>query len=155
MRRFEFRLERVLRLKRQRTRLAELRQQMARLAVEVAEARVAALREALERDALGLAGKIGRSLPVTEWLRARQHSTRLGRALQAAEEDLRCAGEELEQAAAARARAAAETEALLYLRQRALDAHRDAAERANQAALDELSLRRWQAARDAAGGDLP
>jgi flagellar protein FliJ len=155
VKRFEFRLERVLRLKRQRARLAELNQKRARLAVEAVEARIAALREELARDALGLAAKIGQALPVGAWQSVQVRAARLGRDLLAAETDLRKAAEELERAAATRARAATEEEALLYLRRHAEEAHREAMARAEQVQLDELGLLRWRAARDATGGDFP
>jgi flagellar export protein FliJ len=155
VKRFEFRLERVLRLKRQRTRLAELQQKRARLAVEAIEARIVAIRADLARDALGLEAKVGRPLPVGAWQSVQARAARLGRDLVAAEADLRKAVEELERAAAARARAATEEEALLYLRRHAEEVHREAAARAEQVRLDELGLRRWQAAREATGGEVP
>jgi len=155
VKRFEFRLERVLRLKRQRARLAELRQKRARMAVEVAEARVAAIREELLRSAAYLGEKVGKALPTGAWQGVQDHAARLGRDLTAAEADVRRLTVEFEQAAAARARAVAEEEALLYLRRHAEEAHREAAQRAEQVRLDELGLLRWRAARDATGGELP
>ena len=155
MKRFEFRLERVLRLKAQRARLAELRQKRARLAVDAAEAQVAALTAELARDAAGLGEKVGRALPTGAWQDVQTRANLLGRQLTAAEADLRRVAGELEQAAAARARAVAEEEALLYLRRTAEEAHREAEARAEQVRLDELSLLRWRAARDATGGEIP
>jgi flagellar export protein FliJ len=155
VKRFEFRLERVLRLKRQRTRLAEIRQKRARMAVDAAEARVAAIRLELARNAAGLGEKVGVALPAGTWQGVQAHAARLGRDLEAAEVDLRRATGELDQAAAARARAAAEEEALLFLRRRAEETHREAVARAEQVRLDELSLLRWRAARDATGGEVP
>jgi flagellar protein FliJ len=155
VKRFEFRLERVLRLKRQRTRLAEIRQKRARLAVEAAEGRIATIRSDLARDAAGLGEKVGRALPAGAWQDVQAHAARLGRDLEVAESDLRRAAGELEQAAAARSRAAAEEEALLFLRRRALDAHHEAAARTEQVRLDELGLLRWRSALDATGGDFP
>jgi flagellar export protein FliJ len=154
VKRFEFRLERVLRLRHQRARLAEMRQLQARHAVDVAEARVAAIRAELARDALGVGEKVGRALPAGAWQGVQAHAARLGRDLEAAEADARRAAEELEKAAAARVRAVAEEEALLYLRRRAEEAYHDAMARAEQVRLDELGLLRWRSARDAAGGDV-
>jgi flagellar FliJ protein len=155
VKRFEFRLERVLRLKRQRARLAELRQKRARLAVEASQARVAGIRQQLARAAVGLEEKMGKALPAGAWQGVQVHAALLGRDLTAAEADLLRATGELEQAAAARARAVAEEEALLYLRRHAEEAHREAGERAEQVRLDELGLLRWRAAREATGGEFP
>jgi flagellar export protein FliJ len=153
VKRFEFRLERVLRLKSQRARTAELRQKRARLTVDAAEAKVAALVADLAKVAAGLGEKVGRALPTGAWQDVQTHAARLGRQLTAAEADLRRVREELERAAAARAQAVAEEEALLYLRRIAEEAHQEAAARAEQVRLDELSLLRWRAARDATGGE--
>jgi flagellar protein FliJ len=155
VKRFEFRLERVLRLKRQRARSAELRQKRARMVVEAAESRVAAIRQELARAALGLVEKVGKALPAGAWQGVQAHAARLGRDLTAAEADLLRAAGEFEQAAAARARAVAEEEALLYLRRHAEEVHREAAQRAEQVRLDEVALLRWRAAREATGGDFP
>jgi flagellar export protein FliJ len=156
VKRFEFRLERVLRLKAQRARLAELCQRRARLAVDAAEARVAALNAELVRNAVGLGEKVGRALPIGAWQDVQTRANLLGRQLTAAEADLRRVAGELEHAAAARAQAVAEEEALLFLRRTAEEAHREAEARAEQVRLDELSLLRWRAAaRDATGGEIP
>lgn len=154
VKRFEFRLERVLRLRHQRARLAEMRQLQARRAVEVAEGRAAGIRAELAKDALGLGEKVGRALPPGAWQSVQARAARLGRELEAAEADVRRAAEELERAAAARVRAVAEEEALLYLRRRAEEAYHEATARAEQVRLDELGLQRWRSARDAAGGEV-
>ncbi len=154
VKRFEFRLERVLRLKAQRARLAELGQRRARLAVDVAAARIAAIREELVKVATGSEQKIGRALPAGAWQGVQAHAARLGRDLAAAESLKRQAEVELEKAAAARTRAVAEEEALLYLRRHAEEAHRETEARAEQVRLDELGLLRWRTARDATGGDF-
>jgi flagellar export protein FliJ len=154
VKRFEFRLELVLRLKQQRARLAELHQKRARLSVDAAEARVASILDNLARDAAELAARVGRALPAGQWLNARARAARLGVELEAAEAELGRVTGEWKKAAAARARAAAEEEALLYLRRRAEEAHREAAERAEQVRLDELSLLRWRTARDGTGGEF-
>lgn len=154
MKRFEFRLERVLKLKRQRERLVELRQQRARLMVETVEARILAIRNELTRNSLGLVSKIGQALPAGSWQGVQLHAISLDRELEKAEAELRRAMQELEQAAAALRQAVSEVEALLYLRRRAKEAHHDAVERAEQVRLDELGLQRWQAARDSAEGEF-
>lgn len=144
MKRFQFRLERVLRLKEQRERLAELRQQQARLAVEAARARVSLLQEELTRAARSLQDKVGRAAASGEWVAGAEHTARLGKALGAAEADVRRADEDLRAAAVERTRVATEVEALLHLRQEAWQVHHEEAQRDEQERLDELGMRRWQ-----------
>jgi len=151
VKRFQFRLERVLKLKEQRERLAELRQQQARLAVEKARARVAALQEELTGAATVMRGKMGRATTTGEWLAGADHSARLGKALEAAEADVLKTEQDLRVAAAERTRIATEVEALLHLRKEAWQAHSEETRQAEQERLDELGMRRWKANRTAGG----
>ncbi len=151
MRRFQFRLERVLKLKEQRERLAELRLQQARLAVEAAQARVQSLQEDLARAAQALQSKIGQATTPGEWLARADHSTVVGKTLQAAEAQVQLAEQALHAAAAERTRLATEVEALLHLRREAWALHCEAMQQSEQERLDELGMRRWKANQAAAG----
>ncbi|HZT82338.1 MAG TPA: flagellar export protein FliJ [Gemmataceae bacterium] len=156
MKRFQFRLERLLRLKEQRKRQAELAQAQARQALDRARAEVASLLGQLAAAAEECARRVGRPLPAGEWLLRQDHVGRLRAALDAAEEGVRQAERNLAEADARRARAALEVEALTRLRQRQWEAWRRDADRAEQGQADELGMRRWQAGAEAlAGGQSP
>ncbi|MBX9578676.1 MAG: hypothetical protein K2X87_00060, partial [Gemmataceae bacterium] len=78
-------------------------------------------------------------------------SDRLGRSIAAAEEAVAAAEEKLAAAARRRTELATEAEALATLRQKRWDEWRREAQKADQEVLDELGLRRWQAALPEAG----
>jgi flagellar biosynthesis chaperone FliJ len=155
VKRFQFRLERVLRLKEQRKRMAELRQQRARLALEAARGKALAIAAELAQTAAVLQGRLGRPVAMDAWLTAYAHSTRLGRALQAAEAEVHDAEKGLRQADAERTRVATEVEALLHLRREAWEEHSEAARNKEQERLDELGMRRWKANQDGDGPPAP
>ena len=158
MKRFEFSLERLLKVKRQRERLAELEQQRARAAVDAARAQVEELRGQLARVADGLGGFVGQAVNPQQWATSYELSERIGRSIQAAEADVEKAEERLWEAQQERAQIATEVEALATLRQQQWDQYKQEVQKANQEQLDELGLRRWMAAnRDepgAGGGAL-
>jgi hypothetical protein len=144
VRRFEFRLERVLKVKKQREWLAELRLKQARAVLDAAEAEVAALTEQVARGADALAARLGQpddGSRLGRW----QQSARLGDLLEAAEAKARAAAARYREAAAARTQIAAEVEALFFLRRQEWQEHRLALLRAGQEQLDEVGLRRWLA----------
>jgi flagellar protein FliJ len=147
MRRFHFRLERVLRLKQQRQRLAELRLQEARLKLEAAQAQVATLHEELARVAREWQARIRGPLASGAWLAAAAQSARLSKALQEAAARVEKAAQEVREAAALRVQRTAEAEALLHLRDHAWQAHQEEAASNEQRRLDELSLRQWESDR--------
>src|SRR2546422_8526661 len=118
MKRFHFRLERVLKLKQQRERQAELRQQQARLMLENAKANVAVLTDRLIQNAAALEAQIGNLVQPDSWIAGYQYLAQIGQALELAEVKARRAGEGVREADALRARIAIEVEALLYLRRR-------------------------------------
>ena len=145
MKRFEFRLERVLKVKQQRQRLAELRQQQARARLNAAQAVVAALQGEIRETAAAVersVGANGRQL----WMALYERSRILGQALEAAEVKVQQAQEELSKADAWRRQIATEVEALLNLRQQQWQGYCQEVARAQQEQLDELGLRRWLAA---------
>jgi flagellar export protein FliJ len=144
MQRFEFRLERLLKLKQQREWMGELRQQKARLALEAVRARIEALQGELAAIARDLQG--GR-VAADRWPAAYAHTGRLGQTLLAAEVEAIQAERQLQEATADLIRLAQEVETLKHLRERAWVTHKDEAAASEQRRLDELGMRRWQATR--------
>jgi flagellar biosynthesis chaperone FliJ len=143
VRRFEFRLDRVLKVKQQRERLAELRQHQARAAVEAAEARRAAFQEQLQRVATALAGQMGQTVDASFWMAHYRRSAQLTDALRTAEVQIQQATQKWQDACAERTRIATEVEALLYLRRQQWETYSREAQREHQERLDEVGLRGW------------
>lgn len=151
MKRFVFPLDRLLTVKRQLERAAEHEQFRAARAVEEARAAAAGLRAELARVADHMAGTVGQAVAAARWASAAEASDRLGTAIAAADEAVAAAEEALAVAARKRTELATEAEALATLRQQQWDDWRREAQKADQQELDELGLRRWQAAHAEAG----
>jgi flagellar biosynthesis chaperone FliJ len=148
MPRFQFNLERVLRHKERHERQAELRQQQALGQLRAVEMEIAVCQRRLDDSAAALQGKLGRSLDLSAWLASYREAERLARELAAAEARRLRALQALQEAAAGRRKKALEAEALRHLRRRHKQKHEESAARAEQVALDEISLRRWTGAAD-------
>lgn len=148
MQRFEFRLERVLKLKKQRQWLAELRQKQAAAVLEVARAEVAALHEQVARTAATLAAALPGAAEDAAWLTRQQQALRLAPLIEAAERKEREAKLEYDKVSAERTRITTEVEALLHLRGEEWRAHRLGVQRAQQEQLDEVGMRLWRAGQD-------
>jgi hypothetical protein len=146
--RFEFRLERVLKLKKQRQWMAELRQKQARAALDAARAEAAALHELVARSAAELAAGLAGAADDPAWLTRQQQSLRLAPLIELAEGKARKAEGEYQQASAERTRIATEVEALLHLRGEEWREHRLAVLKAQQEQLDEVGMRLWRAGQD-------
>jgi flagellar export protein FliJ len=151
VKRFEFSLDRLLKVKRQLERLAELEQQRAREAADQARARLTGLREQLDRVAGHYAAAVGRAMTPTQWASASDLSERLGRSIRTGEDEVVAADQKLAAAAQERATLATEVEALSTLRQQQWDRWRQEAKQADQDRLDEVGLRRWMAKQEAEG----
>jgi flagellar protein FliJ len=145
VRRFEFRLENVLKLKRQRQRLAEQQQLRARAALDAARAEAAAIREQIARIATALAVGLAGAVRDGSWLRQHEQALRLGPRLELAEDTARLADVRYQEASAARTQIATEVEALQHLREQQSQAHRLDVLRAQQEQLDEVGMRKWRA----------
>jgi flagellar FliJ protein len=141
MRRFEFRLEPVLRHKRRHEQAAELRLALAAAAEQAARSRVDELR--LQLDRLAQEMSAGRTDSAGAWLARFERSDRLGAALRAAESVLAESVRAHEEAGRLRVRAGIEVEALQTLRTQQWEAHRREEQRHEQARLDETGLRGW------------
>jgi flagellar FliJ protein len=148
MQRFEFRLERVLKLKKQREWLAELRQKQARAALEIARAELAVLHEQIAQCAAVLQDGLAAASRDALWLSRHQQALRLAPRVELAEAKAHQADLKYREASTARTQIAAEVEALQHLRQQEAQAHRLALLRAQQEQLDEVGLRQWRAGQD-------
>ncbi len=144
MKRFEFSLERLLKLKRQQERLAELEQQRARLAVDAAKARVDELQTQLARLSHNLHAFVGQAMTPQHWVSNYDLSTQLGSAIMEAEQAVATAEQAYWEKAEARAHMATEVEALQTLRKKQWDQFRQECSQAEQIQLDEIGLRSWQ-----------
>ena len=155
MKRFEFSLDRLLRVKRQLERLAELEQRRAQDAAERARAKLEALRDQLARISDRFAAAIGRAMAPQQWATAYDMTERLGTSIHASEEEVARAEQKLLAAAQERAQLATEVEAISTLRRQQWDSWRQAAQKADQDRLDEVGLRLWQSARDGTEASAP
>jgi flagellar export protein FliJ len=143
MKRFRFALERVLRLKRQKEKQAELRTALARATADAARTQVATLGEMMERTAVAAASGVGSAMHVDMWFAHQQHAARIGHAIEHAEQEQQHAEHRLKEADLARARIATEVETLVHLRSQRWDEHRHDASRTEQQRNDETVLHRW------------
>ncbi|MBW3543288.1 MAG: flagellar FliJ family protein [Planctomycetes bacterium] len=143
MKRFEFRLERMLKFQRQRERQAELHQQEARLELAVAESQVAAMAERLLETAASISEQTVR--PGVQHARPTgfEHLVQVEQTLEAARTRVRAAQGHLDRATQERVGAATEAEALNLLRERSWNEHRKEVNRAQQVKLDDTALRQW------------
>ncbi len=147
MKRFEFSLDRLLTIKRQLEKLAELEQQRAADAADRARDKLRGLRDQLVRISERFAAAVGSAMTPQQWGSASDMAERLGESIRAAEDEAAAAERKLAAAAQERAQLATEAEALATLRRQQWDKWRQEAQKADQDRLDELGLRRWQAAR--------
>lgn len=144
MKRFEFRLDRVLHYKERREQQAELEEQRLAAALNVQDGEISALERRLKQLAEDWSNQSARALDLTAWLNNARGAERLQRELITAQARRLQTLQALQAAAVRRRQAALEAEALRQLRRRRKDQHEAAAAKAEQVQLDEISLRRWQ-----------
>jgi flagellar FliJ protein len=157
VKRFTFRLERILKLKKQRQRLAELAQLQAAAVLEQAQKEEAALQEQLARNAAVLAAQVGRPVDTAAWLTHYSHAGQLGKSLDQAEANIQAAAKKLQEAAARLTQISTEVEVLLSLRRQYWEEFLQETGREEQKALDELVIERWRGSekRSTAGERTP
>ena len=143
MKRFEFRLERLLELKRQAEKLAEIRQLQARWTLDVARRKESELADQIARSSSALTSHIGRPVPPSWWMAQYQYLAEMGRALQQAGMEREAAWKIVQDADRTRVRARAEAESLRLLRQRSWQDHQLVTSRIAQQRLDETVMQRW------------
>ena len=156
VKRFVFDLDGLLKLKRHRERLAELRHAQAAQALAAAQSASAAIRRQLDLTSAYVLGRVGRAQDAGAWLAAYLQADRLEQKLDAGARVVEDARQALDRAAEARRQAAVEAESLRSLRERRWQEYLQDYRKAEQERLDEVGLRRWQAGRPAAdspGGD--
>lgn len=151
MKQFEFSLDRLLKVKRQLERLAELEQLRAREAVDRARAILDKLRSQLARVSEQITASVGQTLPSHHWIAAANLSERIGESIRLSELEVEQAEQKLLAAAEQRAQLATEVEALATLRRQKWEQWQQEVQRADQDRLNELGLRRWQQARGEGG----
>jgi len=149
VKRFHFRLERVLSLKEQRERLAEMRQQQARARWEETRTECVRIEEELSRTAARATERLRAAAALGTWGAYYERTASLSKLLTAAQQQLAEAEKLLQEANQLRIQAAQEVEALRHLRAKEWHNYRKEAARQQQNKLDELGLQRWLAARDA------
>jgi flagellar protein FliJ len=149
---FDFSLDRLLKVKRQLERLAEMEQMRAREAVDRARASLQELRNQLTRVADQLNASVGRPMAPYQWTSVYDMADRLGQSIRTSEHEVEKTGQKFLTAAQERAQIATEVEALASLRQQQLTQWQQEAQKADQDRLDELGMRQWQAARSESMG---
>ncbi len=145
MKRFEFSLERLLRVKRQLERMAELEQQRAQEACDRATAQLQSFRDQLDRVANQMTVTVGRVMAPQQWASAAEMADRVGASIQAAEREVLAAEQRVLTAAQERTQLATEVEALTTLRRQQAEKWQQEVQRHDQNQLDELIQQRWQA----------
>ncbi len=147
MKRFEFSLDRLLRVKRQLEHLAELEQQRALEATERARATLLTLREQLDRISDRISASVGCVMAPQQWASASGLAERVGASINASEKEVAETEQRLYAAAQERAQLATEVEALITLQRQQLEKWQLEAQRLDQNQLDELIQQRWQSAK--------
>lgn len=147
MKKFAFSLERVLQVKRQRERQAELRQQQARGELARLEQEICRLEERIRQSAELLQSAAARASDPLPWIARYEQSRQLAEILDAARQSERRALAKLEEANRLRKKASIEVEALLLLRRQELQAYQKEAQHEQQNWLDEQGLRKWRGER--------
>ena len=146
MQKFEFPLERLLQVRRQQERLAEIEQLRSVAALDAARGRVRDLRAECERMSTNLLAAVGQTIAPHRWAADRAEVARLGDAVAAAEAAASAAAEALRVAARKRSVVAAEVEAIETLRREQMDNFRREFAKVEQDQVDEAGRRRWAAA---------
>lgn len=148
MKRFQFRLERVLSVKERRERLAEMRQQQARARWEAARAECAKIEEQLADAAAHAAERLQQAAALGTWRAYYERTASLDDLLAAAQRRLIEVENQLQEANRQRIQASLEVEALRDLRAKEWQNYQKQAAQQQQNRLDEIGLQRWLAARE-------
>ncbi len=149
MKRFEFSLDRVLKVKAQLKRIAEAEEARANQDVVSARVVVDGLKIQQVRVADTLSGRLGQGVSPCQWVNVFELSENLCRQLAAAEQSAQAAEDKLKTAHEERRVVASEVEALSSIRQQQWDAWKREREAKTQEQLDEVSLRQWMTAQTA------
>jgi flagellar export protein FliJ len=145
MKRFDFRLERLLSVKKRLERLAEQRQQQARAEFDAAMAEATRARGRVEEASSGGLEMARKAATLGCWQARAELIASLERLAAAARERAATFLERLRAADLDRTRIASEVEAIEHLRERYADIHHTELLRRQYEQLDEIGLRRWTA----------
>ena len=145
MRPFTFPLESLLRLKRQREQMANLRLARARHALEHAQTHVTHLKRRLDCQAALTGERSCREASSAEWTTAAEAIGRLTEAIHAAEYTADRTRNDFNAASEDRDRCAIEVETLVTLKERQREEHQKLVDRENQIRMEELNQRRHRA----------
>lgn len=145
MKRFEFSLDRLLRVKTQLEHIANLELQRAQDAVEKAHANLRMLNDQLSRISDQFATAVGRTMAPQQWASASGMVERVGQSIRIAEREVEETQNKVVQAAQERAQLATEVEALTTLRKQQFEKWQHESQKSAQERLDELVQQRWQA----------
>ena len=142
MKKFEFRLQRLLWHHQQKKKQAEVLLQQAVMQREAASAEVNSIQLQIER-ACQLPEKIGGLIDVSARQSMADHLQSLGRTLTAAQEKLQKAEVRVRQANQVCMQIEKDVEGLLHLRAQQLAEYQDGIAHQQQIALDEVVMRQW------------
>ena len=145
MKRFEFRLERILQMKKKLERLAELHQQRARAEFEAATARVDLAEQRVSEAGSGGMDALRKAAALGSWQTRYELVASLEQEVTTAREQANHSQQLLLVAQLARTRIATEVEVLDRLRQDQFRTHREEVTRREYEQLDEVGMRRWLA----------
>ncbi len=148
MKRFDFPLDRVLQVKRQLERVADLEQQRARARVAEAKQTLEKRKSELARHSDRIASTVGRAMTPVQWSSLSTSGDQFARRISEAENDLTLAEKSLAAAADAYSQIAREIEALSTFRTEQWEVWSRENQVAVQNELDEVGLRRWMANRE-------
>ncbi len=144
MKRFEFRLQRLLHLKEQEKKLSELAVLKARAALDFVLAEKAQLLESLQQTAVALQGKVGQAVAIADWMVRQMHTGQITAALELTEQRIQSARQQLLSAVQAQMALARDVESLSHLRSQEWTEYRRKLAAVQQDQLDEVGLRRWR-----------
>ena len=152
MKRFEFRLERLLQIKKQLERMAEHRQQQAQVEFEAATGRVVLAERRVSEAGSGGLEALHRAAEIGLWQTRYEFVAVLEQAVTAAQKNAKEFLQRLLAAKLARTQVAKEVEVLIRLRHERLSIHREEVKCEEYARLDEIGMRRWLANSNTEGG---
>jgi len=142
LKKFQFRLQRLLWYHQQRKKQAEVHLQQAAWQREAAQAEMIDVLVQIEK-ACQLRETVGQEVNVAARQNATSHLQSLGRILTASEEKLKLADQSLREAQGVCAEITREVEALVHLRTQQQLEHQDEVARQQQIVLDEVVMRQW------------
>ncbi|MBS0202390.1 MAG: hypothetical protein JSS49_05775 [Planctomycetes bacterium] len=142
MKKFQFRLQRLLWYHQQRQKQAEVELQQVAMQRELALADVQGIRRQIEL-ACQLPEQVGQVINLSARQNVAGHLQELGRVLTAAQEKLQAREQRLREASQVCTQITKDVEGLLHLRVQQLEEHREEASRQHQIVLDEVVMRQW------------